>query len=71
MTKQIPLSVQTAVDRVHAGESVQAACSWVYRWLTEADRKAVDAFIVESGHKLGYQPGTAEWRFGELVREAA
>src|SRR6185436_6395272 len=64
-----PLCIQTAIDRIHTGESVDAACNWVWQWLTSEDRNSVDAYLVEIQHSLAFEAGTQEGRYKAIVRE--
>ena len=65
-----PALVVEALGRVRHGESSLAACNWVwFHCATQEQRAEVDKWIVETGHALGFQPGTAEHRFRHLVME--
>ena len=49
----------------------KSGIGWVFMHLSGADRDAVDAWLVETGHPLAMQPGTQEHRFGAIVEELA
>ena len=64
-----PPHVMRAVVRIGGGDSDGA--NWeFFHGMTAADREAVDTWIVETKHPLGFQAGTQEGRFKELVGEA-
>jgi hypothetical protein len=69
MSEKLPSLVKDAVARVKSGETLDQAANWVWFQSPSSERKKVDAWIVETKHSLGFEPGTAEQRFKALVRE--
>jgi hypothetical protein len=64
-----PPHVMRAVVRISGGDPDGA--NWeFFHGMTATDREAVDTWIVETKHPLGFQAGTQEGRFKKLVREA-
>lgn len=45
--------------------------TWTFfRCMTQEEKDAVDRWTVEVQHPLAFQPGTREYRFRRLVKEA-
>ena len=71
ISETLPYLVECALTRIESGETVESACSWVwFRHSTNHERCAMDTWIVETGHRLGQEAGSAYQRFVTLVREA-
>jgi hypothetical protein len=69
--RELPSLVREAIARVRSGESVDQAANWVwFHGASRAERDAVDTYIIETKHRLGFEAGTAEQRFKELIRES-
>ena len=67
---QIPYLIDCALARIECGESLDAACAWIWdRHSTRAEREAVDAWLVATQHPMAQEAGLPRHRFRQLVRE--